>query len=632
MEKAIGSQPSVRIGQETEQMEDVKTKFVKSIVIDTEDTNKTNQSKRRKSEIVTQLEETPEKMKAEKEIGVDTQKKKEVAKKKEVPKPKEVVQEDFTSFAKRLKKTEIVKRPIEKAELEVVELVHHAFEAAPQNPSEEMITAAVIQSKPLQEIPDVVDDDDDNTLMKKKKKKITKITRSPKEEDSLEEKIPKTIQVVQEPIEEVKTIKDLKPTVKKPLKPVEVKSEDLSNKPGTFAAVKLKKAETVKRVIEKVGMEKVQLVHHEFENIPQDPAPDQTSSVIITSLGTLKEEDTENNNKKQVKKVKKLVKKAKPKTEVKSVPGSDDESIRSSVKASSPAVSDITVDTDKESSAAELSDFNKDKLVLKSEEKPISVTEKPKEVSQKPEAKKKPIPQPKPTEPEPMMPKLKKTAPRKPKEPSPEREKVQLKHHEFEPKPLDIPKEEKSSVRLTETENSLLQSKKVKKTKPKGKTEVDTKLIKEITPLIPQSDEEDGLEEEVSRKPRDPIAVPAAAIKKDHTDIEKVELPTFLNYPSEQGIIINKDQSPQVLLDAPEFPKESADIVLEEEVATEKAEATKLDIKTGKVKKKKKAPEEFRQIPIKVLKSDVTIETVTESEVVFDFVCVINKCRVEDPE
>merc|ERR1712243_170975 len=39
-------------------------------------------------------------------------------------------------------------------------------------------------------------------------------------------------------------------------------------------------------------------------------------------------------------------------------------------------------------------------------------------------------------------PKLKKTPKQRPKEPSPEMEKITLKHHEFEPKPLEVPKEE----------------------------------------------------------------------------------------------------------------------------------------------------------------------------------------------
>ena len=118
------------------------------------------------------------------------------------------------------------------------------------------------------------------------------------------------------------------------------------------------------------------------------------------------------------------------------------------------------------------------------------------------------------------MPKLKKTAPRKPREPSPEKEVVKLKHHEFEVTPLDIPAEQPTGaiIRSKEpkdaTPEETTKSKKPKKEKPKKKE------IK-INPLVAEDGEDDQPVEEVERKPRDPIAVPAAAVQKKHSDIEK---------------------------------------------------------------------------------------------------------------
>merc|ERR1719419_1449768 len=57
------------------------------------------------------------------------------------------------------------------------------------------------------------------------------------------------------------------------------------------------------------------------------------------------------------------------------------------------------------------------------------------------------------------------------------------------------------------------------------------KVIKEATQVG-----YDPTQEKTERKDRDPIAVPGAAVSKKHSDFEKVELPTYLNFPSEQGV------------------------------------------------------------------------------------------------
>ena len=147
-----------------------------------------------------------------------------------------------------------------------------------------------------------------------------------------------------------------------------------------------------------------------------------------------------------------------------------------------------------------------------------------------------------------------------------------------------------------------------------------SKKPKELKPVQAAAHEEVDAptEEEVTRKPRSPIPVPAAAMKKDHTDVEKVELPTFLNFPSEQGIVISQDDSPQVMKEAPAYPEEKADVVSEEESPSQSITESKPNIKVAKKKVKKKTTEtttETREIPIKILTTKVTEETVTPSEV-----------------
>ena len=253
-------------------------------------------------------------------------------KKKSGLKAKEVVQEDFTSFAKKLKKTEVIKRPIEKVELETVDLVHHEFEASPQNPAEEMISSMKIVSNELVEIPDVVEEEP----KKKKKKKILKVQ---KKEETSKEPEPEPVKKlsVQEPTEEWKTVKDLKPVpqdveekpkekpaVDEPTQMVELKHfepepEDVKieeTEVAEFQDIELKPAELVKRPIEELTLEHVDLFHHDFENSPEQNPEEGKTSVSLISQGDFIdyqkqiEEAEEKGNK--TKKVKKIIKKTKP--------------------------------------------------------------------------------------------------------------------------------------------------------------------------------------------------------------------------------------------------------------------------------------------------------------------------------
>merc|ERR1711915_1021975 len=235
-------------------------------------------------------------------------------------KQKDVVQEDFTTLAKKLRKTEVVKRPIEKQEIETVELVHHEFEAVPQNPVEEMTSRIKIRTKILHEIPDIADDEEESASTKKKKKRIVKISKKDKKESEEPLQASKKTEEMTDVQEEMKTAKDLKPVqleedapvkkaelaeTTKPLKkvPQKVKVEEKVEEP--FPTAKMKKAE----------IETVDLIHHEFENNPINPEQEEATKVKITSHGDATADD-ENENKKKTKKTKKVVKKPIPSNDI----------------------------------------------------------------------------------------------------------------------------------------------------------------------------------------------------------------------------------------------------------------------------------------------------------------------------
>merc|ERR1712223_1221682 len=163
----------------------------------------------------------------------------------------------------------------------------------------------------------------------------------------------------------------------------------------------------------------------------------------------------------------------------------------------------------------------------------------------------------------------------------PQLETVTLKSHAFEKDPQDTPEEMSAKVIMgkplkiltQETEEKQRNVVKKKKKKQKEPTPQDASEITEDAPLedvsedLPESqlvseasatvskekdlpkakrarpqlgktaklEEEEVNVEQVERKERDPIAVPGAAVVKKHSDVERVELPAFLNFPTEQG-------------------------------------------------------------------------------------------------
>ena len=145
-------------------------------------------------------------------------------------------------------------------------------------------------------------------------------------------------------------------------------------------------------------------------------------------------------------------------------------------------------------------------------------------------------------------------------------------------------------------------------------------------------------EERTDRKARDPIAQPAAAVTKKHSDTEKVELPAFLNFPSEQGIVMEQDQLEESGLTQRSPSSKVIAELLHEETSEEKSPVienqtmtrTNKTVKTVLKKKKSKPRIEespLREIPILVerTKADDSVEpeTVPEPEVDLLFFLVL---------
>merc|ERR1712106_973057 len=195
----------------------------------------------------------------------------------------------------------------------------------------------------------------------------------------------------------------------------------------------------------------------------------------------------------------------------------------------------------------------------------------------KPKAPLKKQPVQKKNEPETIEPKTLKKAKivQKPKEEE-KKEQIKLRHHDFESVPSENLPEMKSGIKLgkpLEVKDDGLKQKPTKKV-----NKVSTKAAMNATEseiVSPIQDRESPFEDEVinaeqakitkisdhdkvikettqlgfepskemaERKERDPIAVPGAAIPKKHSDFEKVELPAYLNYPSEQGVSVLSDE------------------------------------------------------------------------------------------
>ena len=247
--------------------------------------------------------------------------------------------------------------------------------------------------------------------------------------------------------------------------------------------------------------------------------------------------------------------------------------------------------------------------------------------------------------------KLKKSKPNKRIPDEIKMEKVQLKHHDFENQPLDAGPEQTSSVILGDPLHKdkdiplQKQDKKKIKRKPKIPTEVnqsepsDDDELSEIIQDLPKetavpkksvshekpvkTPKEVGFsptEEIALRKERDPIVPPAAAISKKHSDIEKVELPAYLNYPSDQGIIMSSDNAVETS-EKSGLPAQIAETSHEEVDSKNPVIESQVIMRTSKkIRKVPKSKDKTVEIPIVVESTpdtaeSVPIETVTDSQV-----------------
>ncbi len=172
------------------------------------------------------------------------------------------VEEVTPAFAIKLKKAEVVKRTWEEEKIEAVDLKSHKFEAEAQAEEAEK-RSSVRMSHPLKE---VKISKDDLKKKKKKKKQVEVKEADVRQVEAFELPQPTKRRISQD--EEKVNLDEIK---LKPLKVEKVERKKLEEAPApapAFAELKLKKTETVKREVEKVSLEKVDLKHHETEEAP----------------------------------------------------------------------------------------------------------------------------------------------------------------------------------------------------------------------------------------------------------------------------------------------------------------------------------------------------------------------------
>jgi hypothetical protein len=528
---------------------------------------------------------------------------------------KKIEPEASPAFAKlKLKKTEQIKRNIESVALETVQLVHHDFENIPQDPQLEQTAYVILISSPFPDIERKLESTETSKGIKKKKqitaKNITNEetnTASSKEENlSLPSEQPPS-----------SSLNNNNTRVKlKPNKPVLVEAEVID-----FSSIKLKKSEIIKRSISPPEMETVELFHHEFENLPQDPQQEGVSNLIIKTEPTTVRTELDNIASKKKPAVRKVKKPQRPGEEAQLF----------------QALSDDTVDvSEQEKSKLSPSDFQ---VIEVKKEIPGEAKYDPEKFKK---AKKVQI---FPGEGDSLSVKLKKSKTLKRQFSPPSVETVQLFHHEFENIPQEPSPEGKSKILLAErakledlsTKNPTIM-KKVRKShiqeaSPSDHERIDKEMgvlisdnktpMKEKTQpekpfqvLTAQQQERETEPEEVERKPTDPAIKLAAAIEKKHSDTERISLPAFMNFPSEQGLTVIPQESTIKHSEHPKY-EEIVETVEKENLLTQNIlETVPSVISTGK----KKFPKKDQQtgstaLSIPIVKSTVTSETVTVSEV-----------------
>ena len=393
--------------------------------------------------------------------------------------------------------------------------------------------------------------------------------------------------------------------------PINKKDATKSEEPLFRQGLKLRKTETVKRPIEKAAIEVPKLKHHAFENVPQDVIEEQNGNI---KLSRLLPQLTKKKKKKQFPKEME----EEPPQEMLTIEVPEE-------KIEVPPQGMLTIEAPErrmELDAVEpvvKSDNSTNKAanekVLVSEQKVEKRLPLTKQVDRNQKENR-------PENSEPAFTqglKLKKTEVVKKQIEKPLINLPRLKHHEFESVPQEMEAEQVSDVKLS----TLLPQPngKEKKIKTKRQNDLPTKEEKKIV-NTPTEMEFTPNEETTSRKEIDEIVKRSAAISKKHSDTEKVELPAFLNFPSDQGISVsegtteetkNLSRSPTGIIESVQESCEPKAPIVEKQVLT----------RAGKQVKSvpQKSNETCREIPIIVegtkTTESMTNETVIESEVSF---------------
>ena len=384
-----------------------------------------------------------------------------------------------------------------------------------------------------------------------------------------------------------------------------------SEEPLFKQGLKLRKTETVKRPIEKAAIEVPKLKHHAFENVPQDVIEEQNGDIKLSRLLpqlTKKKKKKQSPKEMEEEPQQEMLTVEVPEEKIEVPPQGmstiEEPERRMELDAVEPVV--------KSDNSTNYAANEKDLVSEQKVEKRLPHT-KEVEKNQK---------ENRPEHSEPAFTqglKLKKTEVVKKQIEKPLINLPKLKHHEFESVPQEMEAEQVSDVKLS----TLLPQPngKEKKIKPKRQNDLPTKEEKRIV-NTPTEMEFTPNEETTSRKEMDEIVKRSAAISKKHSDIEKVELPAYLNFPSDQGISVsegtteetkNLSRSPTGIIESVQESCEPKAPIVEKQVLT----------RAGKQVKSvpQKSNETCREIPIIVegtkTTESMTNETVIESEVSF---------------
>ena len=452
-------------------------------------------------------------------------------------------EEDGTFTKPKLKAAETIKRHIPEATLEEVDLKHHDFEPEPLEPTNELLSHIILgKALSIQTNTDDKEEKKEKTIIKKKKKKPT----AERGEDPINVDLKELEE--QKPVEKSETVK-----------PEVVKQESV--KPETKAVVA-------------------------DEEKPKRPiAPVETPAEKPKALKKVPEKPVKKPTKKEAEEegtfIKPALRKSAPvKREIK-------DAKLETVSLKSHAFEKMPLDVPREMmsnvrlgkplpSLKEKEKDQKENKVIKKKKK-ITSREKPEKDDSK--ENNEPVFEDSLN----VLPNQKVKAPMK----------ANNVNEEDIESPIEDVEEELPNDPTVVKENATISNEKDQKKAKKATTQIGFK---------PMMAEEEVDVEVVERKERDPIAVPGAAIVKKHSDIDKVELPAFLNFPTEQGEIVDLDEAAEKVPGI--LPIESA---ARTEDITELNTAFSKETKTMKKVVKKTTRKSETAIPIIRTNSDTKV-------------------------